>query len=258
MDLEKWFFPDQIPEQMLYLGEESGLLLQRSRDGRWRDAHRLTHGLSDLPAIVALPGLKKGPIGLTINPNPFVFNVFNFEAPLPLHPRKRNELIEWRLQRVFPDSPAEMMKPYLVFKRRTVLSTLINRETVLACEHHFGSLGFPVTFVGCSSVSAIGKSAAVSQDPLMILEQEGQLLMVTLVQGGIPLFVRKIRFSQSRELVPALQKTIAFVSEQQGVATRNYLKSPLGGNAMTWLEELEEIKPVPLPVHCDLNALFLP
>jgi hypothetical protein len=258
MDLVKWFFPDQIPEQMLYLGEEGSLLLSKSRDGRWREINRLPHGLIDLSAMTSLPGFKKGPLGLSINPNPFVFNLFNFDAPLPIHPRKRNELIEWRLQRVFPDAPADMMKPFLIFRRRTVLSTLISRETVRACEGHFASLGYRVTYVGCSSVAAIRKTAALSKAPLMILEQEGQLLMVTVVQGGVPLFVRKIRFTQAQELLTTFRKTLAFVNEQQGIAVRVYLMSPLGGAAMAWLEEIEEIGPVSLPSPLDPHALFLP
>lgn len=259
MDLEKWFFPDQVPGQMLYLGEEHSLLLIRAADGKWRESARYPHTLSDLASFSALPGASKGPLGLSLSPNPFVFNLFNFESPLPLNPRKRRELIQWRLQRVFPDAADDMIQTCQVFKRRTVLSALVSREIVRSCENHFGDLGYPVTYISCSSIDAVKKSARFSRQALLILEQEGQLLVVTLVKDGVPLFVRKIRFSQLDELVLALRKTIAFVQEQQGVNAGRYLVNPLGDcDCQAWLDQLSELQAVPFPHPADRLALFLP
>ena len=71
-----------------------------------------------------------------------------------------------------------------------------------------------MSYISCTSVEAIRKTARITDNPLMILEQDGQLLMVTLVRHGIPLFVRKIRFSNLDELITALRKTISFIQEQ--------------------------------------------
>lgn len=257
MDLEKWFFPDKLPGQMLYLGEERSLLLIRGKDGRWRERATLPHSLAHVTAISSLPGAVPGPLGISLNPHPFVFNLFNFETPLPLNRRKRSELIDWRLQRVFPDSPENMVKNSLVFRRRIVFSFLVSADLLQSCERHFLHLGHPLTFISCSTIAAIEKSPALSAEPLMILEQEGQLLMVTVVNRGLPLFARKIRFSQIGELVTGLRKTLAFVGEQQGIKVRSYLFSPLGGTApQHWVDELEELQAIPL--SGDASALFLP
>lgn len=259
MDIEKWFFPDRVPGQMLYLGEERTLLLLRAGDGRWRIGAELPHSLADLSSIRSLPGAAPGPLGLSLGPNPFVFNLFNFESPLPLNRRKRGELIEWRLQRVFPDIPEDMVKTNLVYQRRTVLSTLIAGEVLKRCEAHFKDMGFPVTHISCSSVEAIGGTARFTRQPLMVLEQDGPLLMVTLVRNGIPLFVRKIRFSQLDELVTALRKTISFIGEQQGITADLYLTNPLGGQEYrNWIEKVPQIRPLSLPQETDRFSLFLP
>ncbi len=259
MDLENWFFPDKRPGQILYLGEERSLLLTRTNGGKWQEAAAFPHSLGDLSAFSSLPGARQGPLGISINPNPFVFNLFNFEAPLPFNQKKRTELIEWRLQRVFPDASDDMRKTSLVFNRKTVLSTLIPGALLRSCEEHFNGLGYPVSYISCSSVDAVRKSSSRSTEALMILEQEGSLLMVTLVKGGIPIFMRKIRFSQLDELLLALSKTLAFVREQQGVTVAYYVVSPLGGgDSRAWLEQLEELKPAPPPRSGDRLALFLP
>jgi len=259
MDLEKWFFPDQVPGQMLYLGEARSVLLSRGKDGKWRYIDQFPHCLSEVDSISSLPGAAKGPLGLSVNPNPFVFNLFNFDTPLPVNSRKRNELIEWRLQRVFPDVPDDMWKTCLTFNRKTVLSTLISGTFLRSCEDHFRALGYPITYISCSTANAINKAQGLSHEPVMILEQEGQLLMVTLVKNGIPIFMRKIRFSQLDELIVALRKTMAFVSEQQGVTVEYYVVNPLGGgDCGAWLGELGELKPAQLPQTRDPFALFLP
>ncbi|HNX98448.1 MAG TPA: hypothetical protein PKK12_12280, partial [Candidatus Aminicenantes bacterium] len=139
MGLIRKYIPLHHPCRLFHAGEErlSYLELVKNRVARRRE---FLPFVPTEPASLAVTDIArevgKGEAALILPSTHFIFNVFEFDR-LPWAAAPRDELIRWKLEKVFPENLDLYHHHAAVIARRHVLSILIRRSLVDQCEEAF-------------------------------------------------------------------------------------------------------------------------
>jgi hypothetical protein len=222
MGLSDSFLPQRLPRQVVFAGDRHAetFLLRRGRiTGR---------SVSAGPALAegdgweaALAALRPESTGVVFNASPFIFNFFEFDK-LPWQRQALRELVDWRLQKIFPEDSAAYDHRLFRLDRKRVLSILVRRSLLERVEAAFAGKKIPLTYIGSSTMEILARARRAKPAPDFFIERDGAGCTLAFLERRRPVYIRKFRNVSTADTVSEIGKTVAFVRNQYGIAPRRY------------------------------------
>lgn len=238
MGLSELFLPQRLPRQVLFAGDRHAEVF-RLHGGR-------VASRSPLAGVAlaegegwdsALAALRPEQTGLVFGAAPFVFNFFEFDK-LPWRRQALNGLVDWRLQKIFPENIAAYDHRVFRLDRKGVLSLLLRRSLLERAEQAFAAAKIPLTFIGSSTLEILGRARRARTTPDFIIERDDAGCTLLFLKRRRPVYIRKFRSISDDEAVAEIGKTVSFVRGQTGSEPRRYwLHDHRGDEAAAVLEQ---------------------
>jgi len=224
MGLIELFLPERLPRQVIFAGDRHADIL-RLQNGRIAASDRL-EGIALAADAAAgwdevLGRLHAEDTGIVFNASPFIYNFFEFDR-LPWRKREQRDLVNWRLQKIFPDDIASYDHRFYRLDRKRVLSILAPRALAEAVGQRFRARGLPLTFIGNSTLALLGRMQAARPSPDFFIEHDRTTCAMLFQSGRSPIYVRKFQSGSPPDTLDEIEKTVTFVRNQYGVAPRGY------------------------------------
>lgn len=264
MVIDKYLIHYKRPRQYLYWGE-TGVSIYVFSDtqkayvkNRTFDNIPLT-GITNSGFQAIANELVVEDTGVLMNSGQFIFNIFDFEK-LPLQEKLRNELVEWRLKKVFPENIEDYVHDFSALSRNRILSILFKRSLKENLEKIFRETGIPLIFIGNTTVEIINTLLKKKNEaPDFFIEVDGPLSMAVFLENSMPLYIRKFRSEKVEGIVSEVVKTVNFVKNSYSIVPRTYslAADPDGLDFHLIRDELskQELRPLELK---NKEQLFLP
>ncbi len=222
MGLSAIFLPQRPPRQFVFAGDrQAGTFLLRNG----RIASR---SIFAGPALAegagweeALAALRAEETGVVFSASPFIFNFFEFDK-LPWQRQALDELVAWRLQKIFPEDIAAYDHRFFRLDRKRVLSILVRRSLLERAEAAFAGKRTPLTYIGCSTMEILARARRAKPAPDFFVERDGSGCTLVFQQHRLPVYIRKFRNVSAADTVSEIGKTVAFVRSQYGIDPRRY------------------------------------
>ncbi len=221
MAITKHFTPLKKPVQYVYAGEKH-LEVWSLAKGRYKstvvieDANIFTMTSEDFSRVKqGLTGGNVG-VGLVLNSGNFIFNFFEFEK-IPFGEERRRDLVEWRLQKVFPEKIDLYCHQYFKISKNKVLSVLIKRDFLNTIETLFKDNRLELIFIGNSTIQMLNHfwgswlPAKRKMSPDFLMEVDGALTSIVFQDNGVPYYFRKFRCDKDSDLSEEVNRTLNFV-----------------------------------------------
>ena len=224
MGLIRKYIPLHHPCRLFHAGEErlSYLELVKNRVARRRE---FLPFVPTEPASLAVTDIArevgKGEAALILPSTHFIFNVFEFDR-LPWAAAPRDELIRWKLEKVFPENLDLYHHHAAVIARRHVLSILIRRSLVDQCEEAFARAGLELTEIACSTVTAASALLPRRSCADLWLEMDGAANLLFSSSRGRPLYIRKFRTGDTAETVAEVTRTAEYITNNYQLTPRSF------------------------------------
>jgi|GEM_PF-4407871 len=218
MDLIERIFPDEYPQQYLYISANRIRIISaasgrmETTDEFYFDPKRLAASTTELTQNLG-ERLRLVKTGLIFDPHFFIFNLFDFEK-IPLSPKTRRTMIEWRLQKVFPEKMDQYSHLYFRTSAKQYFSILISRETHQFWENLLNSLKIPVIFSGNSTVEICNHLFHKQKTPGFFIEVTPTALVTVFCHRRKLLYFRKTKYSIVAEIVDDVLRTLQFINTQ--------------------------------------------
>ncbi len=221
MVITKIFTPLKKPEQFVYSGEEH-LEVYSLVKGKCKSTAVLENtnifkaGKEELARVKQ--GLTGGnsSVGLVLNSGNFIFNIFEFEK-IPLLEERRRDLIEWRLQKVFPEKIDLYDHQYFMISKKKVMSVLFKREFLEKIEALFKGNGLELIFIGNSTMQLLNYfwgswlPGNRNGEPDFLVELDDSLTTIVFQDKSVPYYLRKFRCDKDNDLSEEVARTLNFV-----------------------------------------------
>ncbi len=221
MELKSIFIRFRIPEQIIYLGEgETDLFIVKKGVPRKIGSYMKSSQVKVFP-----DELKRDLInvdtGIILNSGHFVFNLLNFEK-IPFMKKQKDELVNWRVRKVFPENINNYHHRFFQFDKNTILSVLIKNDLKLSLENEMIKLNLNLTYFGSSIVEIINSLSVGGTFPDFIIETDGKLMLTIFFKNKIPVYIRKMMIGSEISPENEINKTIGFVRNNYGFSPKYF------------------------------------
>ncbi len=226
-----WFLPQKSPAQYLLAGEKSLTVLRP--ENRRLEVKRQLDGvaLADVAgeAAALAPDLLPLPTGLLLSPAHFIFHIFEFDR-LPWPRTRQRELVEWKLQKAFPENIDLYDHRFFRLDRRRVLSILVRRSLLEKAAELFAGLRMEPTVIGSTTVCLLNRVSRRGA-PDLLVEIDGSVLNLLFLRHGRPVYVRRSKTASTAEYAGEIAKTVQYAASSQGLQPRRFQVAALGPDA---------------------------
>jgi hypothetical protein len=201
------------PAQWIYAGED--YLTVFKRRGKTVNAVKTFENSSILDMDLKAFGevrryLAETDSGLVLNSANFIFNILNFEK-IPWKPGVLKELVEWRVNKVFPENIENYIHNYFHLRGRNILSVLFKKSLKEQIETLFRESHIQLVYFGNTTLEIIKNLRRKKSKPDMFIELDSTLCTVVFQHKGFPYYIRKFKSENSDTLLAELAKTHEFV-----------------------------------------------
>jgi hypothetical protein len=226
MDLNRLLLPERLPRQIVYAGDRHCEIFTLGRRGilqrRRLDGVTLAEGDGKgWPEVAAM--LQARETGVILNCDPFIFNIFEFDR-LPWSGRLRRDLVDWKLQKIFPENIGAYDHRHFRLDGKRIFSVLVRRSAVEQLEDLFRASRIPLTLIGSSTLEILNRLARRRRRPDFFVEiDEANCSLVFGDAQGRPVYIRKFRVASRLETAAEISRTVQFVKSSSGRASRRVL-----------------------------------
>ena len=148
--------------------------------------------------------------GLVMNSANFIFNIFSFEK-IPWKQGVLKELVEWRVNKVFPENIDNYFHNFFHLKDRNILSVLLKKDYKDQLENLFKESNINLIYFGNSTLEIIKNLRRIKPRPEIFFEIDGSLCTVVFQRDGSPYYIRKFWSEDEANLLMEVSKTFDFV-----------------------------------------------
>lgn len=218
MDLIEKYLPHELPDRYVYISDTLFRLI--------KGANRGLLEFEDLAVRGTDPGDPRSETGATLSkffnnptcgilfdPAHFIYNLFEFDR-IPVSIKKQRELIEWKLQKVFPEEISNYIHHYFKISGKTVLSILIRKKTVEWLESYFQNLGKTVTYIGSSTLEIMKRISRSRNAADFFIEISPTVFVLCFQKNHRLFYIRKSKYSSPGMIIEEIQKTCQFITNQ--------------------------------------------
>ncbi len=241
MELNRLFIKYRIPEQVIYAGENE-VELFRIKKGVPERINSYESVESDRFFPFRLKNdLINTSTGIILNSGHFVFNLLTFDK-IPIRKKQRDDLVNWRVKKLFPENIDTYIHQFFQFDRRTILSLLVRNDLLMRIESEVGELGVEHIYTGNSTIEIMNNSRTRREHPDFFIESDGNIMLAVFFREGIPVYIRKMRSAGGIPGGNEIYKTVEFVEKNYGFKPRSCSVFSADGNGEIIKNELREMK----------------
>ncbi len=216
--------PQRLPGQIIYAGDRHGeiFILAKKRIVQRQRLDVASLGEAEgnrWPDIVSR--LQPRDSGIILNSNSFIFNFFEFDR-LPWSRKLLGELVDWKLQKIFPENIEAYEHRFFRLNKKKVLSILIRKALLEHLESLFRERGIPLIYIGNSTLEILNRLAKLRRPPDFFVEIDDVSCSLVFQNKGLPIYIRKFKISSISEMAAEISKTVQFVKSSYGCEARSY------------------------------------
>jgi len=223
MDLINRLLPERLPRQVVYAGDRHGeiftlankKIVQRQRVAPFS----LAEADAGWPEIAAR--LRPLDTGIILNSDPFIFNFFEFDR-LPWSRKVLGELVDWKLQKIFPENIDAYDHRFFRLSRKRILSVLVKKTLLEQVESLFREKRIPLIYIGSSTLEIVNRLAGLRRPPDFFVEIDDAVCSLVFQNKGLPVYIRKFRTVSRLDTAAEIRKTVQFVKNSYGGDPRRY------------------------------------
>jgi len=225
MDITKYFIHFRKPSQYIYAGENY-LEVFRLEKNNYRMTGRIDNvSLLNLNSY-ELGEIKKSQLldvetGLILNSSQFIFNIFEFDK-IPFREKLKQDLVEWRLQKVFPEDVQLYEHSFFPVAKNKILSVLVRQNTKEKIEESFQEAGIDLIHIGNSTVEIIDHLLRKKSSPDFFVEVDNHLAIVVFFNESSPYYIRKFRIDRLEDISAEILKTLNYVKSSYSTVPSTY------------------------------------
>lgn len=229
------------PGQVIYYGDKKIELF------------RIKNGVPDkIRSYEREPGGKIFPIemksdligtntGIILNPGHFVFNLLTFDK-IPFRKKFKDDLVNWRVEKLFPENINSYIHQFIQFDRNTILSVLVRNDLIASIESEAEDMGIELIYSGNSTIEIMNSLRNKKDHPDFFIESDGSIILAAFFRGGVPVYIRKMRTGSSIETGSEIFKTVEYVEKNHGYKPRSCSVFSVAGAGDRIKDELNEMK----------------
>ena len=171
--------------------------------------------------------LSQQEIGLILNAQHFIFNIFEFDK-IPFKLSVRKETVEWRLKKVFQENIGNYIHEYFLLNRKSVLSVLFSRKVMERIEYMADLMGKDFIDIGNSTVEMMNQILSrqkwnlLKTFPDILVEIDRDLFVIVAQNRSVPFFLRKFRCPDYARNTQTVIKNIDFLQSNYARKLKNY------------------------------------
>ena len=218
------FLPERLPRQVIYAGDrhaEVFVLHKRKIVSRTRLEGTALADISSERWTELAGRLRAEDTGIVFNAAPFIYNFFEFDK-LPWQKKALEELVAWRLQKVFPESIEAYDHRFFQLDNKRVFSVLVK----MSLPERIGQLllekRIPLIYVGNSTMEILGRLRRADPAPDFFIESDVASCTLVFQKKRSPIYIRKFKSGSIADTVEEIGKTVHFVSNNYGIEPRRY------------------------------------
>lgn len=159
--------------------------------------------------------------GIILNSAYYIFNIFDFEK-IPLREDLQQEIVEWRLRKVFPENIEEYDHQFFKLSKNKILSILFKKSFKEKIEELFTANDLNLIYLGNSTVNIINNVVAQKISPDFFIEIDRDLFIIVFQNRSMPFYIRKFRNENESEVKGEIVKTINYVKNSYSQVPRTY------------------------------------
>ncbi|MCK5057691.1 MAG: hypothetical protein KAT34_13600 [Candidatus Aminicenantes bacterium] len=261
MDITKHFINFRKTSQYIY-GGENYIEVYKRVEGNFKttktfeDKSIFNLGRYDIDEIKRECGDVE--TGIVLNSGYFIFNIFEFDK-IPFKEEMRRDLVNWRLQKVFPEDIELYEHDFFRIDRKKILSVLFKKSLKEKIETVFDEYGMKVIYMGNSTVEIINNIRKWKPVPDFFIEIDKEISIVVFSSKSVPFYIRKFRGNKEADIAREVVKTVNFVknSYENVPSTYSIINSDSGSAFDAVREELAELNMNEVKVDVK-KKVFLP
>lgn len=224
MGVSRFFLPERLPRQVIYAGDRHAevFVLQNKRIASRRrvPGASLAEISAESWAEIA-DRLQAQDTGIIFNAAPFIYNFFEFDK-LPWQKKALRELVNWRLQKVFPENIDAYHHRFFQLDKKRVLSILVKRSLPEKIGQLFLEKRIPLTYIGNSTIEVLGRLRQAKPAPDFFIESDAASCTLVFQNKRSPIYIRKFKSGSITDTAEEIGKTVHFVSNNYGIEPRHY------------------------------------
>jgi hypothetical protein len=224
MGLTDLLLPERLPGQIIYAGDRHCEIFTLA-NGKVARRERLE---AALPAEAEGSGwqeiadrLQPLDTGIVLNSDPFIFNCFEFDK-LPWSRKLLGELVDWKLQKIFPEDIGAYDHRFFRLNKRRILSVLVKKALLEHIEALFREKRVPLIFIGSSTLEILNRQARLRRPPDFFVEMDDSSCCLVFQNQGLPIYMRKFNSGPAADMAAEISRTAQFVKNNYGGDPRRY------------------------------------
>jgi len=159
--------------------------------------------------------------GIILNSTYYIFNIFDFEK-IPFREDLQQEIVEWRLSKVFPEDLEEYDHKFFKLGKNKILSILFKKSFKEKIEELFTANDLNLIYLGNSTVNIINNVVVQKTSPDFFIEIDRDLFIIVFQNRSMPFYIRKFRNEHESEVKGEIVKTINYVKSSYSQVLHTY------------------------------------
>jgi len=215
MELNKIFIRYRNPEQIIYFGDRT-IDLFRIIKGNPEKINSFERESSErlFPAELKRDLINTG-TGIVLNSDHFVFNMLNFDK-IPFRKKQKDDLVNWRVEKIFPENINNYIHEYFQFDNNTILSVLVKNDLITSLEAEIKAFGADLIYSGNSTIEIINSLKNYKERPDFFIEVDARIMLAVFFKEGIPVYIRKMRSGRGADTGDEILRTVDYVEKNYG------------------------------------------
>jgi hypothetical protein len=224
MGLNNFLFPERLPRQIIYAGDRHCEIITLANRSIMQRNRIAGINLSELdagrwPEIASQ--LQTVDTGIIFNSDPFIYNFFEFDK-LPWPKKLLQELVDWKLQKIFPENIEAYNHQFFRLNKKRIFSILIKKTFLDQIESLFREKRMPLIYIGNSTLEILNRLAKLKCPPDFFLEIDDFSCSLVFQNMGLPIYIRKFKIESRLDMAAEINKTVQFVQNNYGCDPRTY------------------------------------
>ena len=215
MELNKLIIKYRSPGQIIYYGDRTVRLFRFRRGVAEEISSSEKAGTDTLIPSEVKRDLINVPTGLILNPGHFVFNLLTFDK-IPFRKKQKNDLVNWRVEKLFPENIDSYIHEFIQFDKTTILSLLVRSELVRSFDDEFQTIGPGLIYTGNSTIEIINNLRNKKEKPDFFIESDGRIMLAVFFRDRLPVYIRKMRSGKGADTREEIKRTVEFVEKNYG------------------------------------------
>jgi hypothetical protein len=227
MDLNNLLLPERLPRQIIYAGDRHCEIftLANKKIVQRRRIDGVALAELDAGSWPEIGGqLQSVDTGIIFNSAPFIYNFFEFDK-LPWSRKLLKELVDWKLQKIFPENIAAYDHQFFRLNQQRIFSILVKKALLEQVESLFRENRMALIYIGNSTLEIMNRLAPLKKQPDFFVEIDDSSCTLVFFNRGLPIYVRKFKSGSQLDAAAEISKTVQFVKNNYGCDPRSYFFS---------------------------------